>query len=55
MVRNLGQSEAEKIIAERGTIDVTCEFCGAHYMLDAVDVGALFHNGTTEGASTAKN
>ena len=55
MVRNLGQSEAEKIIAERGTIDVTCEFCGAHYMLDAVDVGALFHNGTTEGASMAKN
>ena len=55
MVRNLGQSEAEKIIAERGTVDVTCEFCGAHYVLDSVDVGALFCNGTTQGSSTAKN
>lgn len=55
MVRNLGQSEAEKIIAERGTVDVTCEFCGAHYVLDSVDVGALFCNGTTQGSSTARN
>lgn len=55
MVRNLGQSEAEKIIAERGTVDVTCEFCGAHYVLDSVDVGALFCNGTTQGSSMAKN
>lgn len=55
MVRNLGQSEAEKIMAERGTVDVTCEFCGAHYVLDSVDVGALFCNGTTQGSSTARN
>lgn len=55
MIRNLGQEEAEKLIAERGTIEVTCEFCGARYILDAVDVGALFHNGTTQSASAAKN
>lgn len=42
MLIGLGQAEAEGIIAERGTVEVGCEFCGEHYYFDAVDVGALF-------------
>ena len=42
MVKNLGREEAEDIIAERGNIEVRCEFCGTTYTLDAVDVAALF-------------
>lgn len=42
MVRGLGSHEAHEIIAERGSIEVSCEFCGAHYRFDSVDVGQLF-------------
>jgi molecular chaperone Hsp33 len=42
MIRGLGQEEAESIIAERGEIDVTCDFCGLHYRFDAVDSAQLF-------------
>jgi molecular chaperone Hsp33 len=30
------------IVAERGNVEVGCEFCGAQYRFDAVDVGELF-------------
>jgi molecular chaperone Hsp33 len=42
MLRGLGREEADSIVAERGQIEVGCEFCGAQYRFDAVDVGALF-------------
>lgn len=42
MLVNLGQTEAQEIIAEQGQIEVGCDFCGAQYRFDAVDVGALF-------------
>lgn len=42
MIRSLGREEAESIIAERGGIEVDCEFCGAHYQFDAVDAESLF-------------
>jgi len=51
MVKNLGETEARAILAERGKIEVTCEFCGAHYMLDAIDVEMLFRTGLTTAAS----
>ncbi len=41
-LRRLGHAEMSGIIAERGQIDVDCEFCGARYSFDSVDVGALF-------------
>lgn len=40
----LGQSEAESIIAEQGEIDMHCDYCGSHYRFDAVDIQALFHD-----------
>ena len=42
MIVNLGQEEAESIIQERETIEVGCDFCGAHYHFDAIDVTQLF-------------
>lgn len=42
MLQNLGAGEAQEILAEQGRIEIGCDFCGAQYHFDAVDVGALF-------------
>lgn len=42
MLKGLGEEEAVSIIAERGKIDVGCDFCGRQYGFDAVDVTRLF-------------
>jgi molecular chaperone Hsp33 len=42
MIRGLGQDEADSILAERGDIDVSCDFCGQHYRFDAVDAAQVF-------------
>ncbi len=42
MIVGLGAPEANGIVAERGEIEVVCEFCGARERFDAVDVARLF-------------
>ncbi len=42
MIRSLGVTEAESIIAEQGQIEVGCDFCGAQYRFDPVDAAGLF-------------
>ena len=42
MLRTLGREESEGLIAERGLVEVGCDFCGALYRYDAVDVGEMF-------------
>jgi molecular chaperone Hsp33 len=42
MLRGLGASEVEGIVAERGEVEIGCEFCGLQYRFDAVDVGEIF-------------
>lgn len=42
MIVGLGQAEAQSILAERSEIEVGCEFCGAQYRFDAIDVPQLF-------------
>ena len=42
MIRGLGRAEADDILAERGEIDVSCDFCGLHYRFDAVDAAQIF-------------
>ena len=42
MLRGLGRDESDGLIAERGLVEVGCEFCGLQYRFDAVDVGELF-------------
>ena len=42
MILSLGREEAEAIIAERGSIDITCHFCGQVRSFDSADVASLF-------------
>lgn len=42
MIRSLGAAEAEGILAERGEIEVGCDFCGQQYRFDAVDAAQVF-------------
>lgn len=42
MLRGLGVAEIESILAERGDVNVGCEFCGAQYGFDPVDAAQLF-------------
>jgi molecular chaperone Hsp33 len=45
MLLGLGRDESDGLIAERGEVEVGCDFCGAVYRFDAVDVGGLFTPG----------
>jgi molecular chaperone Hsp33 len=45
MLRGLGREEIDSVLAERGDVEIACDFCGRHYRFDAVDVGALFTPG----------
>lgn len=42
MIRGLGAEEADGILAERGDIEVGCDFCGKQYRFDAVDAAQIF-------------
>lgn len=45
MLLGLGREESDSLIAERGEVEVGCEFCGLQYRFDAVDVGEMFTPG----------
>ena len=45
MLSGLGREEVQDIIAERGEVEIGCDFCGAQYRFDAIDVGELFTPG----------
>jgi molecular chaperone Hsp33 len=42
MLRGLGREEVHGILAERGDVEIGCDFCGTQYRFDAVDVGEVF-------------
>jgi molecular chaperone Hsp33 len=42
MLRMLGYDEVRSILAERGTVDVGCEFCGASYRFDRWEAERVF-------------
>jgi len=42
MLQGLGADEVNGLVAERGEAEVGCDFCGAVYRFDPVDVGGLF-------------
>ena len=52
-LRALGADEINSILAEQGKIEVNCEFCGAHYLFDPIDVAnALNAESTTTLSDT---
>jgi molecular chaperone Hsp33 len=48
MLRGLGAEEIRSIIAERGEVEVGCEFCGQRYCFDAIDAARLFIPGADQ-------
>ena len=42
MILSLGQTEVEEILAERGDVEVSCEFCGQQQRFDPVDAAQIF-------------
>jgi molecular chaperone Hsp33 len=41
MLQSMGRKEIDSIIAEQGSVTVTCEFCQRPYVFDAVDAARL--------------
>ena len=52
MVKSLGKGEAESILAERGRIEVRCEFCGSNYLFDKVDIEEMFADPAFKGQTS---
>ena len=52
MLLMLGRNEVESIVAERGEVEVNCEFCNQRYTFDAGEAAALF---ATHAASAARS
>jgi molecular chaperone Hsp33 len=42
MLQGLGEAETRSVIAERGKVEVHCDFCNRAYVFDPVDVEQLF-------------
>jgi molecular chaperone Hsp33 len=42
MLQGLGEAETREVLAERGEVEVRCDFCNRAYSFDAVDVAQMF-------------
>lgn len=42
VLHSLGQQDMESLLAERGRVEVNCEYCGKDYQFDPVDIAAIF-------------
>ena len=42
MLRSLGRTEIDSIVAEQGQVEIGCDFCGEHYHFDPIDATGLF-------------
>jgi len=47
----VGKEELLEVIAERGQVDVNCQFCNAHYAFDQADVEGIFAAGGSSESS----
>jgi molecular chaperone Hsp33 len=52
MLQGLGEAETRSILAERGEVEVRCDFCNRAYKFDAVDVARLFSAGVGSESSS---
>ena len=53
MLVSLGEQEVESVLAERGQIEVGCDFCGQQYHFDPIDAARLFTDLKTQPPSSA--
>jgi molecular chaperone Hsp33 len=50
ILQALGGDEVEALLAERGDVEVRCEFCNRAWRFDSVDVAGLFSTGAPQPA-----
>lgn len=55
MLKGLGEDEVNNMLEEEGKAEITCNFCGALYSFDAVDVQTLFHGDDGSHPPTNEN
>jgi len=55
MLAMLGPEEVESVLAERGHVEVTCDFCNRAYRFDPVDAAQLFAGGTRSPGSATRH
>ncbi len=51
MLKMLGRQEVDEILAERGDVEVFCEFCNEQYIFDAIDAEAVFADAVSNNAT----
>lgn len=54
MLKMMGREEVDSILAERGQVEVSCEFCHQPYSFDAVDATQLFLTDTVIDGPTTR-
>lgn len=42
MLKMLGKEEVDDVLAERGHVEIHCEYCNQRYDFDPIDVAQLF-------------
>jgi molecular chaperone Hsp33 len=53
MLQSLGGAETRAVLAERGEVEVRCDFCNRAYVFDAVDVAQLFNAGVASDSGSS--
>src|SRR6202795_4633445 len=53
MLQGLGETETRSVLAERGEVEVRCDFCNRAYLFDAVDVAQLFNAGVSSNGGSS--
>lgn len=53
-IRSIDKAEILEILAEQGQIEMGCEYCNSQYRFDAIDIEALYANGSLTDSGTAK-
>jgi molecular chaperone Hsp33 len=54
VLRMLGEAEAREVLAERGRIVVTCEYCGRRRDFDPIDISRLFSVNAVSGPDSVQ-
>ncbi len=49
VLRMLGEDDNRTTVAERGSVEVTCEYCGRRRSFDAIDISRLFADNAVTG------
>ncbi|QXP92055.1 Hsp33 family molecular chaperone HslO [Methylococcus capsulatus] len=55
MLLALGKADVEDILAEKGCLEVDCDFCNKRYQFDLVDIGVLFSEEIKSPPSSTKH